>query len=161
MTRTVVLIAASLFAIPLFAQEQVYIYVKYKDATGTSSRHQLDCIDLKCKASVQSEERFITLSEDQQKELLGALQAEVKQFVVKADSASSDQLVKVKLRYDTPRKRLQIERRLPADKPVELTPEMIQVIKTHLELDLTNPVSPRSASGDEPSAESGQQGKSK
>ena len=161
MIRTVVLIAASLFATPIVAQEQVYIYVKYKDTTGTSSRHRLDCIDLQCKVSVKSEERSIVLSEDQQRELLSALQAEAKQFVVKADSASSDQLVKVKLRYDAPRKRLQIERRLPADKPAELTPEMIQVIKTHLDLDLTNPVSPRSASGDEPSAEPGPQGKSK
>jgi hypothetical protein len=161
MIRTFVCIVASLFATALVAQEQVYIYVKYRDATGTFSRYKLDCIDLKCTLSAKSVDRSIVLSEDQQKELLGALQAECKQFVVADDAASTDHLVKVKLRYDTPTKRLEIEQRLPADKPAELAPEMIGVIKTYLDLDLSEPLSSSSTSGDEPGAQPGSQGESK
>jgi hypothetical protein len=161
MTRIAAIIAAALFAPPLVAQERVYVYVKFKDATGTSSRHRLDCIDLQCKLSVKSDERSIVLSADQQRELLSALQAEAKQFVVTPDSASSDQLLKVKFRYDTPTKRLEIERRLPADKPAELAPEMIRIVRTLLDLDLSEPVSPRSASGGEPGGRPGPQGPSK
>ena len=162
MKKTAVLVVvASLFAAPVLAQEQVYIYVSYKDAKGASSRHKLDCLDSKCKVNIKAEELTISLSAAQKKELLDALQAESKQFVVAADSATSDNLMKVKLRYDTPRKRLSIARRLPSDKPADLTPGMIQVIKTHLDLDLSNPVLPRSAAGDEKSAEPGPQGQSK
>jgi len=161
MVRTAVLISASLFAAHLLAQEQVYIYVSYKDAKGASSRHKLDCLDSKCKVSVKSADRSISLSDDQKKALLGALQAESKQFVVATDSASSDSRLKVKLRYDTPGKRLEITRRLPVDKPADLAPELVQVIKTHLDLDLSKPVSPRSATGDDPSGEPSPQGQSK
>ncbi len=161
MRRKAMLLAATLFAAPVLAQEQVYIYVSYKDATGASSRHKLDCIDAKCKVNIKAEERSISLSATQKKELLDALQAESKQFVVAADSAASDSLMKVKLRYDTPRKRLQIARRLPSDKPADLTPGMLQVIKAHLDLDLTKPVSPGSVAGDEKSADPGVQGESK
>jgi hypothetical protein len=161
MTRIVAIIAAALFATSLVAQERVYVYVKFKDATGASSRHRLDCLDLQCKLSVKSDERPIVLSADQQRELLSALQAEARQFVVAPDSASRDQLLKVKFRYDTPTKRLEIERRLPADKPAELAPEMIRIVKTLLDLNLSEPVSPGSASGDEAGAEPGAPGQGK
>ena len=161
MIRTVVLVAAALFAAPLVAQEEAYIYVSYKDSTGASVRHKLNCLDAQCKVDVNKEERHFRLSTAQRKALLDALQAEAKQFVVAADSASSGKLMKVKLRYDTPRKRLSIERRLPDDKPAGLTPEMLQVIKTHLALDLSKPAVPKSAADDEPSAEPNPQGQAK
>ena len=161
MKKSAVLLVACLFAAPLFAQEQVYIYVSYKDAKGASFRHKLECVDSKCKVNIKEEERSISLSAAQKKELLDALQAESKQFVVAADSAASDNLMKVKLRYDTPRKRLSIARRLPSDKPADLTPGMIQVIKTHLDLDLSNPVLPKPDTGGEKSVEPGPQGESK
>lgn len=142
MTRAAVLFAAGLFAAPLLAQEQAYIYVKYKDAAGASVRHKLDCLDAKCKLEVKTGEREISLTAKQKKALLDALQAESKQFFVAADPSSGDNLVKVKLRYDTPGKRLEIERRLPAEKPAGLTPEMLNVIRTHFDLDLSKPVSP-------------------
>ena len=47
MLKTVLLVVASLFAATLVAQEQAYIYVSYKDATGASFRHKLDCLDSK------------------------------------------------------------------------------------------------------------------
>lgn len=161
MKTTTVLLAASLFAVPLLAQEQVYIYVSYKDVKGTSYRHKLDCVDSKCKLNIKDEERSSSLSTVQKTELLDALQAEAKQFVVAADSASSDKLMKVKFRYDTPKKRLVIERRLPADQPADLTPGMLQVIKAHLDLDLSSPVLPTPTAGDEKSAEPDPQGQSK
>ncbi len=158
MLKTVLLVVASLFAATLVAQEQAYIYVSYKDATGASFRHKLDCLESKCKVEIKTNERHINLSAAQTIALLEALQAEAKQFVVATDSASSDILMKVKLRYDTPRKRLVIERRLPADQPADLTPEMLHIIKTYLELDLSKPMLPKSSAGDEKSAEPDPQG---
>lgn len=162
MIKTAVLVAASLFAAPLLAQEQVYIYVSYKDANGASFRHKLDCVDSECKVNVKEEERSISLSAAQHKELLDALQAESKQFLVAADPSLIGNLMKVKLRYDTPRKRLQIERRMPGDKPADVTSELRQVIKTHLDLDLSKPVLPKTSATpeNEPSAEPGQRGQS-
>jgi len=159
--RTAILVAASLVAAPLAAQEEVYVYISYKDAKGAFSRHKLDCVDSKCKVTIKSAERSITLTNNQKKELLTAVQTESKQFVVAPDSASSDPSVKVKLRYDTPGKRLEIERRLPVDKPADLAPGMIQVIKAHLDLDLSKPLAPKPAERDEPSAEPYAQGKGK
>ena len=161
MIRPTVLLACSLFAAPLLAQEQIYIHVSYKDSKGASVRHKLDCVDFKCKVNVKEKDRSVSLSAAQKKGLLDALQAESKQFVVAADSTASDNLLKVKLRYQTPKKRLQITRRLPGDKPADLTQGMLQVIKTHLDLDLSNPVLPEPAPGDEIGAEPVPQGRSK
>ena len=143
MIRLTLLVAATLFATPLVAaqeQEQAYIYVRYNDANGASVRHKLDCLDSECKLSIKSEVRSMSLSAVEKKELLDALQAELDQFHIATDTASSDNLMKVKFKYDSPGKRVEIERRLPADKPADLTPEMLRVIETHLELDLSRPV---------------------
>lgn len=137
------LVAATFFATPLAAQEQAYVYVRYNDANGASVRHKLDCLDSNCKLEIQTEERSISLSAVERKELLDALQAELGQFYIADDTASSDKLMKVKLKYDSPMKRVEIERRLPADKPADLTPEMLRVIEMHLDLDLSRPVSSR------------------
>lgn len=150
--RTAVLVAAGLLAAPLLAQEQVYVYVSYKDPSGASFRHKLDCLDSKCQASTNQVRRPIGLSDEQRRELLDALQAESKRFAVRADASATDAL-KVKLRYDSPGNRLSIERRLPGDKPADLAPGMIQVIKAHLGLDLSNPLLPGSAEQEAPGSE--------
>lgn len=142
MIKTAVLVAAGLAAAPLLAQEQLYVYIKYKDATGASVRYRLDCLDADCKVDTKTGERRFSLATDRKNELLDALQAESKHFFAADDPSSGDDLVKVKLRYDTPGKRLEIERRLPREKPADLTPEMLQVIKAHFDLDFSKPVAP-------------------
>jgi hypothetical protein len=144
----VLLLAAGLFATSLLAQEQVYLYVSYQAAVETSFRHKLDCLDTACKLEMNNTERNVRLTTEQRQRLLHALQTESKRFNVALDPVLSGKPIKIKFRYDTPTKRLEIERRLPADQPVDLTPEMLQVIKTHFELDLTRAVSIRSNSGD-------------
>ena len=161
MTKIAVLAAAALFAAPLAAQEEIYIYVNYKDASGASYSYKLDCLDSKCTASTNTAERTINLSEGQRDELLGALQAESKRFAVSLEPVAGDDLMKIRLKYYTPRKRLKIEHRVPADKPAGLSPEMIQVIKAHLDLDLSTPVSPKTAEQAPTSAKPGAQDQSK
>ena len=134
MTRGVIVLTVALFAAPLLAQEQVYLYVKHTDAAGESVRYRLECVDLKCTADTKAGKSDITLDDAQKKALLGAVQAEARRFVVAADEVPADELTKVKLRYDTPMKRLEIERRLPAAKSPELTPEMVGIIRTYFTL---------------------------
>lgn len=153
MTRGAVLVAAALFAAPLFAQEEIYLYVRHRDAAGESARYKLKCLDASCRVETKTGKREVSLTTEQRKGLLDALQAETKQLVIAADPAAADEQTKVKLRYATPMKRLEIERRMPAGKPVVLTPEMLEVIKTHLDLDLSKPVLPGPAAADDPGAE--------
>jgi hypothetical protein len=152
MLRTAVLVAASVFAVSLHAQEQVYLYVKYKDAAGESVRYRLDCVDADCNVDTAAGERRLTLNADQKKSLLEALQAEAGHFVVAIDPAPGGSLMKVKFRYDAPLKRLQIERRIPVERPASLTPEMRQVMAIHFGLDLSKPVFSGPAKGAEPQA---------
>mgnify|MGYP001822142025 FL=1 len=102
MLRTAALVAASVFAVSLHAQEQVYLYVKYKDAAGESVRYRLDCVDADCKVDTAAGERRLTLNADQKKSLLEALQAEAGHFVVAIDPAPGGSLMKVKCRSDAP-----------------------------------------------------------
>jgi hypothetical protein len=146
MKRIAVLFTAGLFAMPLLGQEQIYLYVSYQDAKGMSLRHKLDCLDVACTLEINASQRRLQLSAEQRQQLLSALQAESQQFRVAIDPPVSDRLIKVKLRYDAPMKRLEIERRLPADQPADLTSEMLQAIKTHLEIDLAQPLLPTSSS---------------
>ena len=159
MVRIALLVAAGLFAAPLLAQEEVYIYVSYKDAAGVSSRHKLECLDAGCEVTVKGQKRAVTLSDEQRQGLRDALQAEAKQFVVAADSVSREKSFKLKFRYNVPRKRLEIEQRFPADEPGKLTPEMLEVIKTHLELDLSSPLVPPAEAGEGKGSEPEAQGK--
>ena len=158
MTRTAILLILGLFSAPLLAQEQIYVYVKYKDAKGGYVRHKIDCLDSACKVVVKTQQRQTNLSAEQKKALLEALQAESRRFVAAAEAVSSSNQVKVKLRYDSPGKRLVIERRLPAERPAALSPKMLQVIKAHLELDLSEPLLPGPAAADDTSAGSGAPG---
>jgi hypothetical protein len=148
MKRIAVLVTAGLLAMPLLAQERIYLYVSYRDAIETSFRHKLDCIDTACKLVINNTERNLRLTAEQKQQLLHALQVESKQFDLVQDPAPGDKPIKVKFRYDTPGRRLEIERRLPADQPAELTPAMLRVIQTQLGLDLTQPLVPRAASSE-------------
>lgn len=139
MTRVAVLLAAALFAAPLLAQDEVYLYVRHKEASGQSARYRLDCVDARCTVATEKGKREVGLDDAQQKALLGAVQAEARQFSVGGEPAAGDARTKVKIRYDTPGKRLEIERRLSAEKTADLTPELLEVIKAHFELDFSKP----------------------
>ena len=158
MKRIAVLLAAGLFASGLLGQEQIYLYVSYQDTGATSFRHKLDCLDVACKLESDNHGRKLNLSAEQKSQLLHAMQVESRRFSVAMDPLLNDKRLKVKFRYDTPSKRLEIERRLPADQPADLSSEMLQVIKIHLKLDLTQAASIRSARGDKTAKESAVQG---
>jgi hypothetical protein len=141
MTRVAVLFVAALFAAPLLAQDEVYLDVKQRDTGGESTRYRLDCVDARCTVETKTGKREVGLNDAQQKALLGAVQAEARQFSVGGEPAAGDARTKVKIRYDTPGKRLEIERRLSAEKTADLTPELREVIKAHFELDFSKPAS--------------------
>ena len=151
MTRIAVL-AAILFAAPLFAQEEVYLYVRHKAAAGESVRYKLECRDAGCEVETGKGKRKVSLTTEQKKELLDALRADSRQFFIAADTPRADEQTKVKLRYGTPGKRLEIERRFPVGAPPDLTPETLQVIKTHFELDLSKPASPGADAEESPAS---------
>ncbi len=129
------------------ADEYIYLYVSAKDADRSSVKHRLECTDAKCKAELAGEARTLELSDAQRAELLGALQAETRQFVVGEEVAGDEDLVKLKMRYETRRQRLAIERRIPADTPEAVTPQMRAVLKTYLNLDLARFVSAEPEAG--------------
>ena len=158
MTRGIVFLVVALFAAPLLAQEQVYLYVKHKDAAGETSRYRLECVDADCKAETKAGPRDIKLDDARKKALLDAVQAEARQFVVAAGEASADEVTKVTLRYDAPTKRLDIERRLPAAETADLTSEMLGVIRTYFELDLAKPAPADPQPGDAPAPSPGKAG---
>jgi len=137
MTRMIFVLATALFASSLFAEEEIYIYSSYKNSAGNSIRHKMDCFDSKCKIINPMEERSVSLSKEQRDQILAAFQAETKRFDLKSFPKSSDRLVKIKFRYLTDGKRLQISTRLPDDQLAEVSPEMTEVLKTYLELNLS------------------------
>ncbi len=143
MTRMIFALATALFASSLFAEEEIYIYSSYKNSAGNSIRHKMDCLDSKCKINKPMEEQSISLSKEQRDQILAAFQAETKRFDLKSSPKSSGRLVKIKFRYLTERKRLQISTRLPDDQLDEVSPEMTAVLKTYLELNLSELKSPQ------------------
>jgi len=146
-------LATALFASSLFAQEEIYIYSSYKNSAGNSIRHKMDCQDSKCKINNSMKEQSVSLSKEQRDQILAAFQAETKRFDLKSSPKSSDRLVKIKFRYLTDRKRLQISTRLPDDQLDEVSPEMTAVLETYLELNLSNLKSPQLTTGKEKPAE--------
>jgi len=149
MKRAAIGLATILFASVAAAQEYVYIYVNYKNADGTSSRHKLECTDADCKAGNKKEVRPVRLSDAQRGELLKALQAEMRQFALEGDPAPGGNTMKLKIKYETPQKRMSIERRLGVDSPEAVTPEMHGVLKAYLDLEIKKPESPAPAPGNE------------
>ena len=147
MNRILTTVSAMLISSAAAADEYLYLYVSAKDADGSSVRHRLECTDAKCKAELAGEARPLELTDEQKGELIGALQAETRQFVLGDDDAADDDLVKLKMRYETRRQRLAIERRIPAGNADAVTPQMRDVLKAYLELDLADFVSAEPEAG--------------
>jgi len=153
MTRMIFALATALFASSLFAVEEIYIYSSYKNSEGNAIRHKMDCQDSICKINKPMEEQSVSLSKEQRDQILAAFQAETKRFDLKSSPKSSDRLVKIKFRYLTDRKRLQISTRLPDDQLDEVSPEMTAVLETYLELNLSSLKSPQLTTSKEKPAE--------
>ncbi len=149
MKKAAIGLAAMLIASAVAAEEYVYIYVSYKGADGASSRHKLECTDASCKAEIKGEVRPMSLSDAQRGELIEALQTETRQFTLEGDSASGDNTMKLKVKYETPQRRMSAERRLGADNPDAVTPEMRNVLKAYLDLEIKKPELPAPGEGNQ------------
>jgi len=153
MTRMIFALATALFASSLFAEEEIYIYSSYKNSAGNSISHKMDCQDAKCKIKNPMEEQSVSLSKEQRDQILAAFQAETKRFDLKSSPKSSGRLVKIKFRYLTDGKRLQISTRLPDDQLAEVSPEMTAVLETYLQLNLSDLKSSQLTTSNEKPAE--------
>ena len=154
MTRTIFALAVALYASSLFAAEEIYLYMSYNNNEGTRISHKMDCRDSLCTIDNNNKaEPPISLTKTQRDQILKAFQAEVKRFDIKSTPKSGDRLIKIKFKYLTDRKRLEITQRLPIEQPSDVSPELTAVIETYFfGLDLSSLGSPEPATSDEESA---------
>ena len=149
MNRTIFTLAVALFSSGLSATERIYLRTSYDDIGGISGQHNMVCRDSRCTIHSQSADRSMTLSKAQWEQILEAFQMEANRFDIKNAPQPGENLLSIKLKYTTERKRLEITRRIPVDQPADVSPELTAVIKTYLELDLSRLGSPAPAAGEE------------
>jgi len=143
MKATVMAIGAVLLASAAAADEYVYVYVKAPDAGGEAVRHRLKCIDAKCELEINGQSRALELTDEQRESLRTAVMAETKAFSLDEDDVSDAGAVKIKFKYETPRRRVGIERYVPAGDTEAVTPEMGALFASLFELHL-RPADPES-----------------
>lgn len=153
MTRTIFALAAALYASSLFAEEEIYLYASYNINDETRVSHTMKCRDSLCKIVNNTTEPPLSLTRTQRDQILEAFQAEVKRFDIKSIPESGEHLVKIKFRYLTDRKRLEITQRLPVEQLSDVSPELTAVFETYFSgLDLSSLKSPEPATSDKESA---------
>ena len=139
MTRTIFALAAALYASSLFAEEEIYLFTSYDNNEGIHVSHMMNCRDSLCKIKSNKEEPPISLTRTQRDQVLAAFQAEVKRFDIISTPKTGDRLIKIKFRYYTDGKRVEITQRLPFEQLSDVSPELTAVIKTYfLGLDLSS-----------------------
>ena len=149
MMRIIFALAAFLYASSIFAKEEIDIYTSYRNDEEKSVSHKMKCQDSRCIVRSDTAERSIALKKIQRDQILKAFQAEAKRFDIQSVPKSGDRLIKIKFRYSTNGKRLNITQRLPADQLSELSPELTAVIETYFAgLDLSSLGAPVSDTGD-------------
>jgi hypothetical protein len=154
-TRTIFALVAALYASSLFAEEEIYLYTSYNNNEGVRVSHKMKCRDSRCMIESNAAEKPVSLTTTQRDQILEAFQAEVKRFDIKSSPKSGDRLVKIKFRYSTDSKRLDITQRLPVGQLSGVSPELAAVFETYfLGLDLSRLESPEPATSDEESVTS-------
>ena len=149
MTRTIVALVAVLYAAVLFAEEEIYLYTSHSDNEGVRVSHKMTCQDSVCTVTSHSAEKEIALTKTQRDQILEAFRSEVKRFEFQNAAKPDERLVKIKFRYSTGGKRLEISRRIPASQVAEVSPELIAVFETYFpELDFPGPESSKPATDD-------------
>jgi hypothetical protein len=140
MTRTILALAVTLFTSSLFAKEEIYLFTSYNNNEGAHVSHKMDCLDSQCKIrNDTTEQPPISLTVTQRAQILQAFQTEVKRFDIKKTPKPGDRLIKIKFKYLTDRKRLEIMQRLTVEQLSGVSPELTAVIETYfLGLDLSS-----------------------
>ncbi len=153
MMRTILTLVAALYASSLFAEEEIYLYTSYNNNEGTRVSHSMKCRDSLCNLDNYTAEKPISLTKAQRAKILEAFQAEVKRFDIMSTPKSGDRLVKIKFRYSTDSKRLDLTQRLPVGQLSDVSPELTTVFETYFPgLDLSRLESHEPATSDEESA---------
>ena len=148
MTKTIFTLAVALFSSSLFATERIYIHTSYGVTDEISSLRNMVCRDSQCATHSQFGEGSITLSKAQREQILEAFQTEANRFDMKSSPKPGDQLLTIKLKYTSDRKRLVLRRDLPVNRATDVSPELTAVIKTFLGLDLANLKLPEPSTGE-------------
>lgn len=153
MIRAMFALVAILYASSLFAGEEIYLYTSYNDSEGAHISHKMKCREGMCEINSNAARQSVPLTETQRDQILGAFQAEVKRFDVRSAPEPGDELIKIKFKYSTGRKRLGITHRVPVGQFSDVTPELIAVFETFLPgLDFSSLNSAESATNDEETA---------
>ena len=140
MIRTILVLAATLYASSLFAEEEIYLFTSYDNNEGTHVSHKMDCVDSQCKIESNKVELQLSLTSTQRDQILQAFQVEAKRLDIMSTPKSSERLIKIRFRYYTDRKRLDIMHRLPVEQISDVSPELAAVIETYFSgLDLSSP----------------------
>lgn len=138
MTKTILALVVVLFSSNISATERIYIDTRYNNANEKPVLRNLACRDSQCAIQSRLGEGSITLSDAQRDRILKAFQTELNRFDINPHPNPGDQSVRIKLKYTTDRKRLEITRNLSIEQLADVSPELAAVIKTFLGEDLSN-----------------------
>ena len=154
MMRYIFAVVASLYASTLFAEEEIYLYIRYNNDENGRVSHKMKCQDSRCMIESNAAERSIALTQTQRDQILEAFQTELNRFDINSETESSNRSVKVKLRYRSNTKRVDITQRLPADQLSVVSTELTTVFETYFpDLDLSRLGRPKpKTSDDKPAA---------
>ena len=154
MKRTFFILFAALYASSLFAEEEIYLYTSYNNNEGSRVSHKMKCRGSNCVVEGGTADQPIALTKAQKDQILEAFQVELKRFDIKSAPESGDRLVKIKFRYSTDGKRLDLTQRLPRARLSDVSPELTAVLENYFPgLDLFQPGSSKpTTSGDKSAA---------
>ena len=161
MIRYIFAVAASFYASTLFAGEDIYLYISYKnnDESGRVS-HRMKCQDSKCMIESNATKQSIALTQTQRDQILQAFQTELNRLDIKSKTDSGNGAVKIKFRYSSGSKRVDITQRLPANQPSVVSMELTTVAETYFpNLDISMLGVTRPTTGSDESARSADEDK--
>lgn len=159
MLRPVFAIVASLYASSLFAGEEIYLYIKYTNDENARVSHKMQCQDSRCTVASNAAEQPLTLTGTQKDQILNALQSEVSRLDITSKTEAGSRPVKIKFKYRSESKRVDITQHLPADQLTVLSAELTTVLETYfagLDLSSLGPAEP-ATSHEEPAAPADQE----
>lgn len=155
MTRMIFMFVTALYTSSLFAEEEIYLYTSFNNNADVRVSHKMKCRDSQCMINSNTTNIPISLTTEQRDQILEAFQAEVKRFDINKSPESDKRLLKIKFRYSSDSKRLDITQRLPVDQLSDISPEMTAVLETYYPgFDLSSLGSPGSAASDKASGAS-------
>ena len=139
MLRHIFAVFGLLYASTLFAEEEIYLYIKYVNDDNGRVSHKMTCQESKCMIENNTIEQPVALTKTQRAQILEAFQTELSRLDINSKTDSSSRSVKIKFRYRSDSRRVDVTQRLPADQLSALSTELTTVFETYFpDLDLSS-----------------------